>query len=77
MDRDGTWGNNEEVMAFIHLLKTSVISYIPSGNHWIEHTPQTVDPTLPDSSDKYAYLEHASQHFNVITSTMPMPTSGM
>ena len=76
MDRDGTWGNTEEVMALSHLLNTQVYSYVPNTNTWVRITPDSVDTSLYTfNTDKAIYIQNASQHFTVVMSTLPYATN--
>ena len=72
MDRDGTWGNLEEVMALSHLLNTPVYSYVPTTYNWVKICPDTIDHTLYTlTADQAIYIQNSNQHFTVVMSTLP------
>ena len=72
MNRDGTWGNTEEVMALCHLLNTPVYSYVPSTYNWVKISPDSVDETLYTfDTDQAIYIQNANLHFSVVMSTLP------
>lgn len=72
MDRSGTWGNTEEVLALSHLLNTPVYSYLPSTYNWVRVSPDAVDPNqYSPVTQKSIYILNESNHFTVVMTTLP------
>ena len=76
MEHAGAWGTQVEMIALAHLLNTPILTHAGTLG-WNRYSSSAaygfLDASQPDGQQMAMYIRHSGDHYDVITSVLPLP----